>query len=133
MNAPPLKFRVFLDEGVPIAVGQTFAAHGHEVIHLEDAIQRGSSDMLVSAAAQANNAVLIAFDGDMKQIARGHGVSNSRFTRLSLIKFSCSEPMAVTRLNIAMSLIEHEWRLNQQTSKRRIFIEIGKSYIKTNR
>jgi predicted nuclease of predicted toxin-antitoxin system len=124
---------VFLDEGVPIAVGQTFAEHGHEVIYLKDAIQRGSPDTLVSATAQANNAILVAFDSDMKQIARDHGVSNSRFVKLSLIKFSCSEPMAVKRLTLAMSLIEHEWRLDQENNKRRIFIEIGKSYIRTHR
>ncbi len=133
MNGPLSNFRVFLDEGVPIAVGEAFADHGHEVIYLKDAIQRGSSDTLVSATALANDATLIAFDGDMKQIARGHGVSNSRFTKLSLIKFSCPEPMAVTRLKAAMSLIEHEWQLDQPNSIRRIFIEIGKSYIRTHR
>ena len=76
---------------------------------------------------------LVALDGDLRQIAHGLGYSNRDFKDLSLIKLSCSEPEAAERVEQAMELIENEWIYSKNLSTRRIFIEIRKSFIKTNR
>lgn len=131
MIAP--KLRVFLDEGVPVSVGHAFETAGHGVIYFHEAATKGSPDPLVAAVAQANDAVLVALDGDMRAIARQRGVGKRRFRRLSLIKLSCRESRASARAAEAMSLIEHEWRVAGKTGDRRIFIEIGDGFIRSSR
>lgn len=69
----PLKLLVLLDEGVPAEVGNVFSRHGHEVIPFDDVLTPGSADELVCAAAEANNALLVAYDNDMKQYVRRRG------------------------------------------------------------
>ena len=133
MSPEPSRLRVFLDEGVPDTVGRVFAEHGHDVIYLREAIKEGSSDTLVCAAAEANDAILVALDGDMRQIARGHGVGGGRFKRLSLIKLSCPEPQAANRVEQAMSLLEHEWQYSEGKVARRMFVEISAHVIRTVR
>ncbi len=104
----PLK--VFLDESVPDSVGRVFSQQGHSVILLREAIATGAPDLLVCAAADANDATLVALDGDMRQIAKANGVGGGRFKSLSLIKLSCRTSQAAARVDEAMSLIEHEWQ-----------------------
>jgi predicted nuclease of predicted toxin-antitoxin system len=124
---------VLLDEGVPLEVARTFARHGHEVIPFEEAVKRGSRDELVCAAAEANDALLVAFDNDMKQAARRHGIGPARFKRLNLLQFTCSEPMAAARLDEAMSLIEHEWMVAAQKIGRRLYVEISTHVLRSFR
>ncbi|MEC9346864.1 MAG: DUF5615 family PIN-like protein [Pseudomonadota bacterium] len=125
--------RVLLDEGVPRSVGAIFLDHGHEVLYLEQVLKKGSKDEVVCIAAEANNAVLVAMDKDMKQIARRNGISASRFKRLSLIHFACPEPRAAGRIEAAMPLIEFEWGISSQKVARRLFVQVGTNHIKTNR
>lgn len=133
MNERRPKLRVLLDEGVPIAVGRAFEAHGHEVVPFEEVLKRGSPDTIVCRAAEANDAILIAFDRDMKAIARRFGIAGDRFRRLSLIHFECPEPMAANRLIEAMSLVEHEWLVSKGKAARRLHISIGTHVIRTYR
>lgn len=100
---------------------------------LREQLARGSADQLVCAASIALDAILIALDGDMKKIMRENGMGSGEFKRLSLVKLSCSEPDAAERLKYALSLIEHEWRIPKENNQRKIFIEKGSSFIKTNR
>lgn len=125
--------RLFLDEGVPDAVGRVFEKHGHHVIYLREAIATGSPDELVCVAAIENDSILVALDGDMKKIAKKSGVSGSRFAKLSLIKLSCKAPMADKRVEQAMSLIEHEWDYSDKKVARRLYIEIKPDVIRTLR
>jgi predicted nuclease of predicted toxin-antitoxin system len=118
---------------VPAAVGFTFIRHGHTLIPFEDVIARGSRDEMVCIAAEANDALLVAFDNDMKQLARRHGVTPARFKRLNLLKFECEEPSAADRLEEAMSLLEHEWELRSKNASRRVFVVIGKQVLRTHR
>ncbi len=118
---------------MPIAVARIFEKYGHEVIPFEGAVKRGSHDNLVCRAAEANDAILVAFDKDMKQAARRFGIGNERFKRLSLIHFQCPEPMASERLNEAMSFVEHEWTVATASAARRLFVVIGKQVLRTHR
>lgn len=127
------RLKLFLDEGVPDAVGKVFAHAGHEVIYLRDCIATGSSDDLVCVAAEANEAILVACDGDMKQLVKRFGIGNGRFKKLSLIKISCKSPQAAPRIKEAISLIEHEWEISLGKASRRLFVEITQNLIKTMR
>jgi predicted nuclease of predicted toxin-antitoxin system len=125
--------RLFTDEGVPDSVGDCFAAYGHHVIRLRESVATGSPDPLVCAAAEANDAILIALDGDMRALAQRHGVGQRRFRTLSLIKISCKVTRAGERVKAAMSLIEHEWSYSAGQPDRRLFMEIGSDVIRTFR
>lgn len=133
MNPSKLVLKLFLDEGVPNSVGRAFEDSGHEVIYLRDAIATGSPDQLVCAVAEANDAILVALDGDMRRIAQRHGVGQRRYRRLSLIKLSCRETRAAERVRAAMSFIEHEWNYSSGSADRRIFIEINIDAMHTKR
>lgn len=133
MSPAPPALKVFLDEGVPISVGDSFENAGHAVLHFKDAAAPGSPDQLVCAISEANDAVLVAIDGDMKKLAQRRGVGAVRFRRLSLIKLSCRPSKAAGRVTEAMSLIEHEWSYAETETGRRLFIEIGDTFIKSMR
>jgi predicted nuclease of predicted toxin-antitoxin system len=124
-----------LDEGVPVSVGQILQEAGHEVIFFNSSgLSPGSPDAVVCAAADASNAILVALDGDMKRLARGMGVSGGRFKALSLLKLECFEPDAAARVKLALSLVEHEWKVSPVIEgKRRIYIVIGDGVIRTHR
>ena len=118
---------------MPTSVGVCFEDRGHEVIYFSDAAEPGSPDLLIATISMENDAILVALDGDMRKLAQRRGVGQRRYRRLSLIKLSCRETIAARRVGAAMSLIEHEWTLDEAPSARRIFIEIGDSFIRTFR
>lgn len=130
-DRPQLRF--FLDECVPDSVGRVFSDSGHVVIFLREAGATGSPDPLVCALAEANDAILVSLDGDMKQIARNEGVSKGRFAHLSLLKLSCEAIHAAIRAAEALTLVEHEWMVPRQAGERRLFMEIGKKVMRTFR
>lgn len=103
------------------------------MIFLRECIATGSPDDLVCVAAEENEAILVACDGDMKQMVKKFGVGDGRFKKLSLVKISCKSPQAATRMKSALSLIQHEWTLSSNTSVRRIYIEIKSATISTKR
>lgn len=126
--------KVLLDEGVPIRVGQAFENAGHDVIYFKDALETGSADDIVAITAAANDAILIACDGDMRTMAKKFGVSNTRFRELRLIKITLkSKARAYDRAHAAMSLIEHEWKIASQKAARRMFVEVSENVIRTHR
>ena len=126
--------RFFLDEGVPHGVGRFLESKGYSVLYLEDKTAKGSKDTLVAAVAEANDAILIAFDSDFKSIAQRAGIGQRRFKSLSLLRFEkCRESSAPERLKRAMSLIEHEWAYGNGARDRRMFVVIQESTIRTHR
>ena len=127
------KLRVFLDAGVPDSVGDAFRNAGHEVLLHRDHLPERTPDQLVCATSVVNDCILVAFDADMRQIAKQHGISKARFKDLSLIKLSCLEPDGAARVSTAMSLLEHEWNYNEGKEGRRLFVEIQAAVIRTVR
>ena len=83
--------------------------------------------------AQRNDAILVAVDKDMRQIAKRHRIGGARFRRLHLLQFRCTVVQSVRRVREACSLIEHEWAHAQEKQARRFWVEIGDSYIRTQR
>lgn len=133
MRRKTVKLKFFLDEGVPDSVAKTLRSAGHDAVLLrESGVARGSPDQLVCAYAEVTEAILVALDGDMKQLAKAHGAGRGRFKRLNLLKLSCFEPNAARRITDALSLIVHEWHAGEGRT-RRLYIEIGESFIRTIR
>ncbi len=126
--------RFYLDEGVPRGVGRFLESRGYSVLYLEDRTAKGSKDTLVAAISEANEAILVAFDADFKSIAQRAGIGQRRFRTLSLIRFEkCRESAAANRLERALSLIEHEWKIGNGDKDRRMFVVIQAATIRTHR
>jgi predicted nuclease of predicted toxin-antitoxin system len=89
-----------LDEGAPNSVGRALEARAHKVVYLNEGnlVPRGSKDSFVCAFAVLNDAILVAVDGDMKTLAKRHGVSNSMYARLNLVHLKCIETEAASRV-----------------------------------
>lgn len=100
---------------------------------MQEVMARGSPDALVAEIAERNDAILVAVDKDMRQIAKKHGVGRIRFRKLNLLQFRCSEPQAVHRIKDAVDLIEMEWDIASSKVARRFWVEIGEAYIRTHR
>jgi predicted nuclease of predicted toxin-antitoxin system len=125
--------RFFLDEGVTVSAGHALAGAGHDVIFFNDSgLLKGSEDPLVCIAAEANEAVLVFTDRDMRTLAKGHGMARARFRTLSLLQLQCREAATPLRLTAAMSLIEHEW-LKGDGRERRLHVVIGDEVMRTHR
>lgn len=92
-------------------------------------------DDVVCATALENNAILVAVDGDMKALAKRYGQAstNSRFERLNLIRIGCDGIAASQRVQQAMGIIEFEWAFKQEKPSRRMWIDVGRHSIRTNR
>jgi predicted nuclease of predicted toxin-antitoxin system len=126
--------RFFIDQNVPDTVGQFLASKRYEVVYLRTRIPTNSPDTLVAAVAEANNAILVTFDPDFKTLAGRIGIGRSRFARLSLIRFEkCRESQAAKRMEVALSLIEHEWSFGKGSRDRRLFVVITSQTIRTHR
>jgi predicted nuclease of predicted toxin-antitoxin system len=125
--------KFLLDEGVTVSAGHALRAGGHDVTYFnESGLAKGSSDQLVCTVAEASEAVLVAHDGDMRTLARGHGITPARFRRLSLLKLDCHESKSAARIATALSLIEHEWEKGSG-AERRLFVVLGTDVIRTYR
>jgi len=93
----------------------------------------GQGNALVSEVAVRSNAILVAVDKDMRQIAKRHGIGSVRFKRLNLLQFRCTAIQSIHRAKEACSLIEHEWGVAETKAARRFWVEVGDSYIRTYR
>ena len=130
----PERMRFFVDQCFPESVSKTLEKLGHEVIRLREKTAPDSPDTLVAAVSEANDAILVTMDSDFKAIARRAGIGHRRYRRLSLIRFEkCREARAAERIEAAMSLIEHEWKVGSGSRDRRMFVVITAETIRTHR
>jgi predicted nuclease of predicted toxin-antitoxin system len=108
---------------------------GHEVIYHREVLPEKTPDDVVCVTAMANDAILIAIDADLKHMAKRYGVTqkSSRFEKLNLIRLCCDEVLAVKRLEQAMDLINLEWSFRSLKPARRMWVDIGPHFIRTNR
>ena len=135
MSTEPIRLRMLLDAGVPDSVDNVLAGSGHEVIFYRDVLPERTPDLVVARTAIANGAVLVAIDNDMRHIAKKYGAAaqKGRFAQLSLIHICCDEVMASKRLKQAMSFVELEWAISTEHAARRMWVDIGPHFLKTNR
>jgi predicted nuclease of predicted toxin-antitoxin system len=135
VKAVAVKLKTLADAGVPDSVSEVLKAHGHLAILHREVLLDKTPDEVVCATALANEAILIAIDGDMKQMAKKYGVtpSGERFDKLDIIRLCCPEPMAAKRLEQALPLIEAEFAFAKAKAARRMWVDIGQHYIRTNR
>jgi len=135
LSAPAQRIRALLDAGVPDSVGHVLAEAGHDVIYHRDILPERTPDVTVAATALENDAVLVAIDHDMRQIAQKYGMAarGGRFDRLSLIRLCCEEVLSAKRLAHAMSFVEFEWDFRARKAARRMWVEIGPHHLRTNR
>lgn len=66
-------------------------------------------------------------------MAASVGLSQERFRKLSRVCLRCSEPEAAGRMRAALSLIAHEWGWLQENGGERLWVDVGASYIRSNR
>ena len=69
----------------------------------------------------------------MKLIAQSHGVGQSRFRKLNLLKLSCHKPTSSTRVIDALELLVYEWNFGGYRQGRQLDIEILNTVIRLNR
>jgi predicted nuclease of predicted toxin-antitoxin system len=131
--AEQVRLRFFLDNCVPDSVGKMLEAAGHVVILMREQMAPDSSDPVVAMASEINDAILVTSDKDFRAVAPRVGVGRNRFKRLSRLQICCPEFQAAKRIEVALSMIEHEWRVMQTGPDKRMIIEVGLSYIRTHR
>ncbi len=108
--------------------------HGHRVVFVKDYILPGAPDPLVATVSQELKAILISFDGDFRKIAPRIPIGQRRrFRHLSRIWMRCTEPQAAPRLEAALPFIEAEYALAEKSADARMILQIGKSYLRTDR
>lgn len=119
-----------------MSVGKVLEKFEHQVIYYSSALPERTPDDVVCITAMANDAILVAIDADMKQIAKKYGVKpngDTKFDRLSIIRLACDEVLAAKRLEQALPLIELEWKHCLQKAARRMWIDVAAHFIRTNR
>jgi predicted nuclease of predicted toxin-antitoxin system len=125
---------LLFDHNVPDPVAQVFRARGHTVVFLREIMPVDSPDPVVATVGDMDGAILVScdhyFDAIAPRILKG---MRARFRRLSRLSIRCAEFHAVQRVEEAMELIELEYRTAQVRPDRRMFIEIQRTGIKTNR
>ena len=128
-------FTALLDAGVSDSVRSVLRQRGHTVILHREILPEQTPDFVVAATALANDAILVAVDGDMRRIVRRYGVraGGTKLDRLSLLHLCCKETQAAKRLDHAMTLVEHEWTISREKHARRMWVEIAEHHIRTFR
>jgi predicted nuclease of predicted toxin-antitoxin system len=125
---------LLFDHNVPDPVAQVFRARGHTVVFLREIMPVDSPDPVVATVGDMDGAILVSCDHDFDAIApRILKGMRARFRRLSRLSIRCAEFHAVQRVEEAMELIELEYRTAQVRPDKRMFIEIQRTGIKTNR
>lgn len=126
--------RFFADHNIPESACKALEGFGYPVIRLREKTAPDSPDTLVAAVSEANNAILVTMDSDFKSIASRISIGHNRYRKLSLLRFEkCRESVAATRIASAMSLIEHEWKVGNSQSDRRMFVVLCDSVIRSHR
>lgn len=123
-----------LDENVAKSVAMALERKGYEVRSILDYLAEGSPDELVADTAEKLGAVLISHDGDFKQIApRVPDGQKTRFKKLSRIHLRVVEFNAASRIEFVFDFIEGEFSAARSRRDKRLHIQIGESYIRSER
>ncbi|WP_394713492.1 DUF5615 family PIN-like protein [uncultured Roseibium sp.] len=123
-----------LDENVAVSVCRKLTELGCEAQYIRDLIPQGSVDPLVAFVAEDRGTILVSHDGDFRKIApRIPDGQKTRFGKLSRIQLRCAEYQAAQRIEKAFSFIEAEFAIAQINTDTRMIVQIGKSFIRSER
>lgn len=126
--------RFMLDENVPVSVSDALGELGHDIEYVRDLLPAGAVDPLVAALAEEDHRILVSFDGDFQTISPRIPVGQkARFRRLSRIWLRCTEFQAAQRLQRAMTFIEAEFAIATAAADTRMLLQIGSSFIRSDR
>ena len=126
--------KFILDEMVPVSARRVLEDSGHDVDWIVDHVARGANDPVVATISERLDAILVSFDGDFQKIAPRIPIGvRRRYRRLSRIWLRCTEYQTGQRLERALSLIESEFNIAQQSADTRMNIWLSNSYIRTDR
>jgi hypothetical protein len=91
-----------------------------------------SPDPVIAVACARSGHVLVSHDKDFKKVSKRLKITQRQYRNsLHRIALCCPEPRDVSRLQDALSIIEHEWRLVAQN--RPMVIEIRTTSILIHR
>jgi predicted nuclease of predicted toxin-antitoxin system len=125
--------RFLLDENIAVALGHVLAAAGHDYDLVEIEIAKSAPDDVIALHSVMLGAVLVSHDRDFQSIGPRVPFGRQRFARLSRIWLRCVEERSPSRMAAALPFIEFEWALAQTRRDTRMILEIGDSYLRTNR
>lgn len=127
--------RFLLDEDVPRPVGEFLAERGHAVFYVEDALVKGSADILLAQWVDVNEGVVITHNARHFNllVARVPQGGRTRFRKASRLTLRCAQTRSLRRVKELIDDIEREHALCQQRADKRMMIEIGDSYIRQDR
>jgi hypothetical protein len=123
-----------LDENVANAVIKTLEAIGCRCYSIRSFAGEGTPDMAVAALVNQRAAILVSHNKDFKKIApRISGGSRRRFRQLSRILLKCKASRAAERLAQVMDFVQYEIQVAQSKDDKRVILEIGDAYIRSDR
>ncbi|WP_269583263.1 DUF5615 family PIN-like protein [Roseibium sp. Sym1] len=126
--------RFILDENVAVSVLNKLRELDFEAEFIRELIPEGSADPLVSFVAEDQRCVLVSHDGDFQKIApRIPDGQKQRFRKLSRIKLNCDEFKAAKRIEQTIDFIQSEYQVAQSKRDKRMILQIGKSYVRSDR
>ena len=126
---------LLVDENVPDSVAQFFKERGHTVTLVRDILPRGTPDQIVALVGDELRAVIVTWNHkDFKRLAsRIPEKGRQQFRNLGRITFRCSEAHGRQRLEALIEWVEFEYGQAQKTPDKRMMLEIGESYYRSNR
>lgn len=107
--------RFLLDHNVPAAVGDMLRNRGHDIVAVTDVLPQDAADPIFTAAAIAEDRVLVSHDRDMKKVERliSDGYRDS-FPILRRLHLSCNEVTSAVRVKDFIEVIELEFATLQK-------------------
>jgi len=122
----------FTDQNVPDSVSNYLLSLGHSVVRLRNIMPTDTKDPVIAVACSRSGHVLITHDTDFKTAARRLQITQRQYREgLHRILMRCPEPIGARRLELAMTIIEHEWA--RATISQPMNIEIQEGSIKVLR
>ena len=115
-------------------MGDALVTAGHEVTRLRDVMLTDTTDTVIAVACSRSGHVLVTHDKDFRGAgaAKRLGITRREYqTTLHRIQLRCEEPRSASRVQLALSVIEHEWSILD--GSRPLVIEIRDDIIRLMR
>ncbi len=126
---------LLIDENTPDSVARFFRERGHQVTLVRDILPRGTPDQIVALVGDELHAVVVTWNHkDFKRlVSRIPEGGRRRFRNLGRITFRCSEAHGRQRLEELIEWVEFEYVQAQKSPDKRMMLEIGETYYRSNR